>query len=73
MRGGTTRELRDTAVAELRKGIAGHLGTNKDKRIRIQRHLTTISTLGSMINAAVELGVQSVNEELDSEAYTPVG
>ena len=41
--------------------------------MRIQRHLTTMSTLGGMINAAIDLGVQSVDEELDPEAYTPVG
>ena len=56
LRGGTTSELRDNAVAELRETNAGHLGINTDKRIRIQRRLTTMSTLGGMINAAIELG-----------------
>ena len=43
------------------------MGTNKDKRICIQRHLTIMSTLGGMINAAIDLEVQSFNEELDLE------
>ena len=31
-----------------------------------------MSTLGGMINAAIDLGVQSANEELDPETYIPV-
>ena len=52
---------------------AGYLGIVTDKRIRIQRHKATMSTLGDMINAAIELRVQSVDVESDPELVTPVG
>ena len=73
LRGSTTRELRDNAAAEQGETNEGHLGINTDKRICKQRYLTTMSLLGGMINAAIEPGVQSVDVELDSEAYTPLG
>ena len=43
------------------------------KRIRIQHHITTMSTLVGMINAVTERGVQSVDVEVDPKAYTPTG
>ena len=49
-----------------------HFGINTDKRICIQRYLTTMSRLGGMINAVIKPGMQSVEVELDPEAYTPV-
>ena len=73
LRVGTTRELRDNAVAEIGETKTEHLGINTDNHTRIQRNLTTMSTLGGIINAAIELGVQSVDVQLDPQAYTPVG
>ena len=71
LRGGTAGEPR-------KKRFDGRAETNarnldSDKRIRKQRHITTMSTLGGMINAVIEQGVQSVDVEVDPEAYTPTG
>ena len=68
----TMIQVRGDTAAEVVETNAGHLKKNTDKRIRMQRHLTTMSTLGGMLNAAIELGVQSVDVELDPEAYMPV-
>ena len=57
LRGGIASESKNIRFDGLAKTNARNLKTEADKRIRIQRHMTTMSTLGGMINAVIERGM----------------
>ena len=68
---GTSSELRNTRFDGRADTNARNLGTESDERI--QCHITTMSTLGGMINAVIEWVLQSIVMEIDPEVYTPTG